>query len=326
VYIPPAVVGNELFIGSCAGRVYALDKRSGRTLWSYDTRQDGGPFSFHGTPFVASRTIVVGADNGHFGDVYAFDLSNGKLLWKNRVRDGGIPTDITGWGSEVYTVASRDRLACRDLRTGAVRWRFQTKYSGRWWWSEPPAVTADRVFFGGLDGTLYAFDAKSGRIVWNRQIGARISTSVIALGKSLYFGTADGHIYRLSASDGQILAGLKVEPAPVSAPAVTKTSLLYFLYSGGGPGGKGESLVCLDRSLKTVRWRHDSADWDTNRPYAWHGLVLVGGTNGEVTAFRVGDGLRQWSYTLGGVIRSISGDYQSLYVGALHGMVYAFRP
>jgi outer membrane protein assembly factor BamB len=269
--------------------------------------------------------VVVGADNGRFGDVYAFDSRTGKLVWKDQVDKGSIPTDITGSGSNVYTVASRDRLVCRNLQTGTIRWRFQTPNSGRWWWSEAPAVTADRVFFGGLDGTIYAFDAASGRIIWKRPMGSRISTSVVLVKEDLYFGTSNGYIYRVGTKDGEIFARMKIEPTPVSAPAVTRGLLLYFLYPGGGPGGRGETLICLDRSLNVIRWRHQSASWDTNRPYVWRGLVLVGGTDGKIIAFRVGDGSQQWSYKFGGVIRSISGDNQSLYVGALDGMVYAFR-
>lgn len=249
-------------------------------------------------------------------------------MWKDTVPLGGIQTDIVGWHSDVYTVSSGDRLACRDLRSGAVKWRFQSGHRGQpRWWSEAPAAIAGKVFFGGLDGTLYALDATSGRLIWNHEMGARISTSVTALGGTLYFGTASGHIYRVGADDGKVLADLKIEPTPVSAPAVTNDPLLYFLDAGGGAGTiTGESLVCIDRSLGAVRWKHISSSWDSNRPYVWRGEVLVGGAGGKVTAFQVGDGAQQWSYRFRGVIKSISGDGRSLYVGAQAGVVYEFRP
>lgn len=77
--------GNVLFIGSCGGKFYALEKVTGKELWSYDTRTDGGPRSFHGDPFLYDGLVLITTERGcgpNTGFVYAFDQQAGKLRWK----------------------------------------------------------------------------------------------------------------------------------------------------------------------------------------------------------------------------------------------------
>ncbi len=37
MFIRPTVVGDTLYVGSCSGAFYALDRHHGTELWSYDT-------------------------------------------------------------------------------------------------------------------------------------------------------------------------------------------------------------------------------------------------------------------------------------------------
>ena len=68
-----------MFIGSCAGNFYAINKSTGQLRWSYDIRKDGNQQSFHGDPLVTNDLILIGTDrscdpNG-VGHVYAYELS-----------------------------------------------------------------------------------------------------------------------------------------------------------------------------------------------------------------------------------------------------------
>jgi len=50
-----------MFIGSCAGNFYAINKTTGQLLWSYDIRRDGNQQSFHGDPLVTNPAPFVPA-------------------------------------------------------------------------------------------------------------------------------------------------------------------------------------------------------------------------------------------------------------------------
>jgi hypothetical protein len=81
--------------------------------------------------------------------------------------------------------------------------------------------------------------------------------------------------------------------------------------------------------LSRIRWIQKSdREWSSEWPRLWNGLVLTGNCQGEIQAFRMSGGVRQWSDTLKGCLRSIGtdGTGDQLYVGAQQGTVYAYSP
>ena len=99
-----------MFIGSCAGNFYAINKTTGQLQWSYDIRKDGNQQSFHGDPLVTNDLILIGTDkscdpNG-VGHVYAFERDSGKVRWK--YRSTSAPTDIIQLNSNVYFGSFQD--------------------------------------------------------------------------------------------------------------------------------------------------------------------------------------------------------------------------
>jgi hypothetical protein len=192
-------------------------------------------------------------------------------------------------------------------------------------WSRRPAASGDRVFFGGINGVLYSLDARSGREIWKRDFGSRISTHLTTSGDDLYLGTANGHLYRVTQKTGAVKADFTVGVTPVGVPVIAKESLLVFLNPQGGDGG-AESLACLDLPLTKVRWGQKAAGgWSLTNPHLWRDSVLAGNEAGEVLAFRVADGARQGTHLFKGTIRSIGGVGDVLYIGTLNGTVYAYQ-
>ncbi|MFY9610217.1 MAG: PQQ-binding-like beta-propeller repeat protein [Blastocatellia bacterium] len=214
-----------------------------------------------------------------------------------------------------------------DVKSGKVNWTLASGYDGKAFrWSQSPAVAADMIFFGGINGTVYGLHNQSGQIIWKRDLGSRVSTNLTTAGNDLYVGTADGFIRRLYAKTGEITAEIKLETTPVGWPTVTGGSLLVFLNRGGGAGG-AQSLLSIDRSLKKIEWRQPaSSSWSVTRPFLWRSTVLAGNEEGEVRAFRLSDGVEQWTIKLKGTIRSFGSDDKVLYIGTLTGMVTAYQP
>src|SRR4030095_10788902 len=153
-------------LGSCAGSFYAFDRQTGLKRWSYDIRQDGHQSSFHGNPLITDDLILIGTD-GAMGHVYAFARATGTVVWEHAVTrtvsgNGGATTDVLRSGANAFVVTIGDELLCLDLRTGRLNWSFQSAFADtQFMWSRRPAVSGDRVFFGGIPGVLYALDAKS---------------------------------------------------------------------------------------------------------------------------------------------------------------------
>ncbi len=139
----PTVAGGRVFVGSQSGLVYALDAKTGCTIWTFQAK--GGV-----------RTAIVLGPRGsagvtaYFGDAtpsaYAIDASNGTLIWTRKVDEHpsahvtGTPTLFQG---RLYVPVSsgeegqganaryecctfRGSLLALNAATGAVLWKTYT--------------------------------------------------------------------------------------------------------------------------------------------------------------------------------------------------------
>jgi outer membrane protein assembly factor BamB len=325
VFSSPTVAGDFLFIGSCAGTFYAIDKTTGQVQWSYDIRKDGKQQSFHGDPLVTGDLILVGTDRScdpeGVGHVYAFERGSGKVRWK--YRSTGVPTDIVRLGPDVYFGSFQDRWSSVNLHTGGLNWSYSTGTPNPdCTFVKSPVAADDRLFFTGLDGAVYSLDAASGRVMWRRKLSAAPSTSLVFWGKALYVGTSDRHIYGLSPETGAVVAELATEATPAGRPAFAADLLFMFLENRAERAGH---IIAVGPELAGVRWRRKSSpDWASERPHLWKGLVIAGNCRGEVAAFRASDGEPQWRLNVKGCVRSIGSSGGGLFVGVQEGTVYAF--
>lgn len=228
--------------------------------------------------------------------------------------------DLLRIGSNIYAATLQDELVCVDWKTGELVWKSETaRPNEEYFITSSPAKAGDRVFFGGLDGTVSAFDPNTGQVLWKRELKARVSTSVLYADGSLFAGTSDRHLYRLDPKTGGVTADLATEGIPGGRMLFADGSLLVFLGD--------QTLACLDPSLKAIRWKEStSGPWSSARPIPWGHAVLAGNERGELFAFRISDGSRLWSEKFEGVIRGIGSSKDTLYVGTLKGKVYAWKP
>lgn len=308
-------MGELLIVSSCNGLIRALDRQTGQVRWSYDIRKDGDQTEFHGDPLITENLVIVGTD-GKMGHVYAFEWLTGAVRWKYRVEWRGLASDMVRSGNRIYAVTLDDELVCLDLGSGAAMWTFRSSAAPKSpYWNSSPVVTDSLVYFGGLDGFVYALDAQSSKLIWKTDLGARISTSVASRSRDIYVGTASRHLYRLDADSGKVLADLAVEVEPRWRLVVASDSVLVFL----GP----QILASFDLSLKGMHWSAKaSKNWTSARPYVWRDTMLAG-DNHDLIAFRASDGTRAWSHQLPGTIRGIGVSDDVLYLGTLKGPVLA---
>lgn len=307
-------------VASCNGFVRALDKTTGALAWFYDSKQDGSAGSqFHGDPAVTSDTVFLGSDRDpRYGAAYLYAFANrsGKLRWKHGV-GAGTWSDILQDESHLFYVDMSDELVSIDAATGQVSWKVSSGVSNDdLLVTSSPALSHERVFFGGMNGTVYAVDKETGRIVWKRELGLRISTSVSALGDSVYVGIVAGRLYRIAIGTGAILAEYAVDGGPFGQITTGDDAILVNVGN--------ELVLCLSSDLKKERWRKKAShSWTTARPYVTQGTVLLG-EQGKLSALRLIDGEELWTQQVDGIIRGIGNDQHTLYVGTLKGRIFAY--
>jgi quinohemoprotein ethanol dehydrogenase len=108
-----AAWGERLFLGTLDGRLVALDRRSGKPLWSKLTGDASWPSGITGAPRVIDGRVIVGnigAEMGVRGYVAAFDSKDGRQLWR------------------FYTVPDRP-----GANTAPHLQRAEATWHGEWW-------------------------------------------------------------------------------------------------------------------------------------------------------------------------------------------------
>jgi outer membrane protein assembly factor BamB len=164
-----------------SGVVIALDSATGKLLWKRS----------------------VGIHNGHDLDsVYALKGEYSKLKLPETVYPGllgGVIAPMSTNGSTVFvpvvnhsvSFANQSEpqesgpltgeLVALDVATGAVKWvhKFPIAAFGA------TTVVNDLVFATTFDGKLYAFDANSGKVMWEKQLPAGTNTGVAVAGNTL---------------------------------------------------------------------------------------------------------------------------------------------
>jgi len=89
-------------------------------------------------------------------------------LWQNFYKNKPRLTQDNAFGVVVadkrlyYGSSSSDKIVCRDVETGAVRWKFITGGPIRF----TPSVYQGRVYVGSDDGHVYCLDGSNGKPVW----------------------------------------------------------------------------------------------------------------------------------------------------------------
>ncbi|NWG47417.1 MAG: PQQ-binding-like beta-propeller repeat protein [Alphaproteobacteria bacterium] len=192
--------------------------------------EDGPDFDFGAAPVIVSvggRTVVIGGQKS--GVVHALDAVDGAVLWKTKIGRGGalggIHFGVASDGARAFAAVSdrgfggtqaggeaRPGLVVLDLAEGRELWRFDDPADcpglrGRCrsiaGFSASPAALPGVVFAGALDGTIRAFDAVSGAVLWSAATQRAFDTvnEVTARGGSIDAGSpviADGHVYVMS--------------------------------------------------------------------------------------------------------------------------------
>jgi polyvinyl alcohol dehydrogenase (cytochrome) len=174
----------------------------------------GHDFDF-GAPPVLARTSA-GADillaGQKSGAAYGLDPADGHLLWKTQVGAGG-PLGGIEWGlatdgRRLYAGVAdafmpsppgRPGLAALDPATGHELWFTPSPHLPCGWAggalcmngvSAPPTLTGGLVYAGDMNGRLRAYDAATGKIVWEVDTGAASFATVN--GVAMPGGNIDG--------------------------------------------------------------------------------------------------------------------------------------
>lgn len=218
----PVVVDGIVYVGvamadpSAPGSgIDAVDAATGALLWSAATNGQ-----VYASPAVAEGLVVVG---DFAGSLYAFDAATGSLVWQTMVTSGArLQSSPAIANGRVFVGCCANQLQVGylltfDLRTGEEGWAYQT--SGDVIGS--PAVAANVVYFGSLDGSLYAVSQDGISLVWTIPTPAMVAGSPAVVEGTVVFTASDGTLRAVDGITGDPFWQIGFDVAFGASPVVS---------------------------------------------------------------------------------------------------------
>lgn len=126
----PLLAGDKLFAVSSTVVLTALDKHSGKILWSRDLMAEAGASHLgrgYGASPIAYGNLVILPVGGKDHGIVAFDQSNGDIVWKSETLRAGYTSPIIARveGEDQLIAAMANQRLGLNPATGEIQWRLE---------------------------------------------------------------------------------------------------------------------------------------------------------------------------------------------------------
>jgi len=217
--------GGKVFVGQLDGKLVALDRLSGKVVWTTQAERWQDNFSITAAPVYVDGKVIVGfagADRGTRGRVKAYDLKNGKLVWTFYTIPGpGEPGHETwpkgndawkyGGGSIWQTPAADPELGLVYFSTGNAGPDYNGAYRAgdNLYTASIVAVDAAtgkyRWHFQQVHHDIWDYDAPNPVVLMDLNVGGRMRKALVEVGKT-------GFAYILDRATGKPIVGIDERP------------------------------------------------------------------------------------------------------------------
>jgi outer membrane protein assembly factor BamB len=167
----PLIVQGKVFVTvsdvtAYGTKLYALDAATGTTVWG--PVELGGTYFWSNAAYEHGRVFAVNFD----GRLRALDAQTGEILWSVQLPDQhAFSSPPTAGGGTVFVGGAGigGTLYAVDERDGSIRWTAEVENGD----SSAPALAASAVYVSYACQQTYAFDRRSGALVWQPRHGMR---------------------------------------------------------------------------------------------------------------------------------------------------------
>ncbi|MBI5772551.1 MAG: PQQ-binding-like beta-propeller repeat protein [Verrucomicrobia bacterium] len=267
----PLVLDGRVFVGSMEGFLYAVSAADGKELWKFKTEDKivGAP-NWVKSPDGRANWILAGS---HDFKLYCLDAATGRSNWVyesgNYINgtpavDNGV-TAFGGCDALLHVISLDDGRQVKEVDAGAYVAGSAALADGRayfghlenaflcidivkektaWTYKErnfpyysSPAVTKDRVLFGGRDKRVHCVKRDTGEADWTFATQGKVDSSPVVVDGKVVVGSEDGRLYVLSLKDGKELWNYEIGQGLTSSPAVASGKIVI--------GSEDGSVYCF---------------------------------------------------------------------------------
>lgn len=316
-----ALESDALYAAAINGGVFALDPKTGVTIWQSKTKS-----RVISGPTVAADLVYVGTLDG---DVIALKRADGKEAWRHRLLSEVVGAPVAS--GDIVVVRTVDgRQFGLSVSDGSRVWNFDR--------AEPnltlrglskPLILGNRVYIGMDSGKLVALNLADGVPAWEQNLSVPTGRSELERLTDVDADllAADNGIYAVSYGNDIALID------PVAGESRWRRSIKS--YTGMNVGGQhlyvtdNDGLLwSLDADTGAVSWKQESLKYRRlSTPAVFGNYVVAGDYQGYLHWFEQGEGrvVARVNLDKQAVITSPVSDGERLYVLDVAGEVAAYR-
>ena len=294
IYSTPVTDGKSLFIGDDVGVMYSLDKKTGKTNWTFNTGM-----RIVGSPAVDAGVVVFGSANYN---IYGLDAKTGKELWHVTTQQAVMGATTIHKGI-AYIGGGDGKMYAIDIHSGEVKWAFGELKN---YVLTRPLVYNNKLYFGTWDTHFYALNLADGSLVWKWNNGkgnpklSPASVWPVAANGKVFITAPDRYFTCLDAETGEQVWRTKEykvrETVGMSEDGKTVYSKCMW-----------DTVVAMDATTKEpiTRWvTHADFGYEHNpaMPLEKYGTLWVSTKNGLLLGMDAKTGKVLWRHKIGNSI------------------------
>jgi len=139
-----------------------------------------------------------------------------------------------------------------------IMWSYKTNYSifGQ------ATLGKDNVYIGSADGNLYAFEQKTGKLIWKYTIRGEpkyVNSKPVIKDNIIYFSAGDGSFYALNKKTGALEWKTDNLQLRSSSPIMAKDGTIYV-------GSQDYNLYAINSDSGDVKWKFATSYWIVSDP------------------------------------------------------------
>jgi len=279
-----ACVGDTILYFACDKgdeTFFALNLLTGDLLW----KKKLGDIS--SSPQIDQDKVFIGSNSGLLS---AFNRASGEKIWEFKTEDAVLSTPACD-RKIVYFASGDDNLYALDKDNGEVKWKFKADgsiYSSPAIKVENPALRSepsgsktnggdDKVFFGSVDGYLYALKIADGSLIWKFKTDGDIYSSPAVTESLVYIGSNDYFMYAVDQATGQLRWKFETGGAVHSSPIAVGDKLFFGSYDG--------NFYVLDRFSGKLLWNYQTKGMISSSPAYYDGKIYIASEDGHLYCF-----------------------------------------
>ena len=294
IEFPPSIGYGRLYFATNAGTFIALNTRTGRRAWHYESHRCAaaspaiGPFGSVFMAFLNHPPCNRPAGSpGLDGVVIRFAVGFGHVIWRTRIGptesspllvDGRVY--VGDWNGDVWALDGHDGHVVWKLHTGGPV-KGGIAYAG------------GRLYAGSYDGRLYCVST-SGKLLWKAAAqgdlmhgGRFYATPAVEHGR-VYVGSTDGKVYSFGAQSGKLRWSHDTGGYVYSSVAVWRDLALVGSYS--------QRFYAFDAATGATRWSFRANGPISGSPTVIGGVVYFATLNRLTYALDARTGKQLWTF------------------------------